>query len=127
MALPLELGQIRDEWTRRALERIGLQFPIQQLNMALRTVRGTVVGTTGAARRGEQFTSTRTGLGQYTITFAPAFNQPPIAVASLAQGVAAPAIVQQNGDPTITTMLILVSNPSVAFLDADFSFIAIGP
>lgn len=127
--LPLAALQrkLENEWQPDANVLLAPRS-VSLASLAVKIVAGTVDGPTGTVLTtlAGEFTAARTALGNYTVTFLPAFAAAPVAVASLAQGVAANTVVQQNGPPTINSMVVLISNPAVAFIDADFSFIAMG-
>ncbi len=91
----------------------------------LRIVRGRVTGSSGASS-GTGFTSARNSLGNYTITFSPAFSAAPSVTAMM--GGTARGFIYQSTDPTATAAVILTRNPTdAAQQDTDFDFIAAGP
>lgn len=85
-----------------------------------RIVRGRV-NADGSIAAGSGFTVTKTGVGDYTITFATSFAQAPVTVAT---GVD-PGVSALTGLATATTVRIRTADINVAYQDCAFTFIAI--
>ena len=88
----------------------------------LRIVRGIITGATCAIQAGTGFTCTRNALGNYTVTFTPAFAAPPVPVVMPADARAVGTIIVTSSSMTFQTL-----NLSGAAADAIFSFILAGP
>lgn len=91
---------------------------------ATRTIRGGVVGSTGAVAYGTGFTSSRAPTGLYTVTFTIAFSAPPAVTVTAVDWVTAftGALPTASGFQANT----FISNTG-AGVDRSFSFIAEGP
>jgi len=108
--------------------RLGAAGPrVTVAEESLRLVRGSI-SAAGSVRIGAGFTSTRNGVGQYTITFAPSFTSLPAVV------------VGGNPSPNFSVMMtawahsasstgfqVRVVNSSGSLIDLGFDFVAIGP
>jgi prepilin-type processing-associated H-X9-DG protein len=89
---------------------------------APKIVRGNVTGA-GGITNGSGFTVSRTGAGQYTVTFSPAFSTTPVVIcAPIRNGM---LFMHVSGLPSTTTFSVIVRGTGGAVEDADWSFIAI--
>jgi hypothetical protein len=92
---------------------------------ALRTVRGAVTAA-GAIGGGEGFTSVRTGLGQFTVSFSPVFAGIAQCTVTAKGGINSAAVM--NGSATAGQMFVHTFTASTgAASDHAFDFHAIGP
>lgn len=108
--------------------RVGALERLVSRAALLRTVRG-VVNADGTIAEGDGFSITKNGTGDYTINFAPAFNDVP-SVTMLARQMAggAPLFMLRDVPVTASAAEVLTYNWSGgALLDALFHFVAVGP
>lgn len=102
---------------------------IRQLQGALggnRIIRGTV-SSAGAIVVGSGFTVSRTGVGQYTVTFTTAFADHPTVTLGAGITVANYAVKLTTRSATAIAVNTITIAAAPANVDAEFSFIAIGP
>jgi hypothetical protein len=128
-ARPLDV-QVRDVLAKiqRNFQDIQLQAPAPVSADGRRLVVGAVDGAAGTVLQGAGFTSSRTGAGAYTLTFAPAFGAAPVVVVS-AGGDAGDLTAKQEDSSTPTASEFKVKTfdtSSGTQTDAGFFFIAAG-
>lgn len=105
-----------------------LEAFVRQLGNRPPFVRGSV-GSTGTVQQGQGWSVTRTGVGQYILTFNPPFAGVP-SVTFSAGGTAGPldAKHKDGATPTRSQVFVTTFNTSTtAAVDADFNFTAMGP
>jgi hypothetical protein len=101
-------------------------IPYTTSETGLRIVRGRISGGDGSVLSGAGFGGSRQSVGNYTITFNPAFSAPPVVILSANLGRGA----SQWTAPTANSAAIYVWLAAVGGQvgsDANFDFIAIGP
>ncbi len=92
--------------------------------VGLRILRGRILGD-GTVARGTGFTATRTGGGQFTISFATYFDTEPDVVVTPTGGAGRSACLADG--PSLAWAQVLVSDAVGNLIDVPFEFIAIGP
>lgn len=104
----------------------GAQRPPQGPETTSKIIRGTVnTAGSGTAMAGTGWSFTRNGTGNMTVTFSAAFSFPP----SVALGTNADSVTFITM-PSTTSFRVLLRNESagvLAAVDAQFTFVAVGP
>lgn len=93
---------------------------------ALKVVRGIVNGANGAIIAGTGFTVVRNGIGQYTVTYSPAFTVTPVVVCQTAPGNATRSHVELGAQAAGSSVIYVVDGTG-NFVDVTFHFHAIEP
>ena len=121
---------VADDQTRHNFERLAQAFPLGPQHIAMRVVRGEV-DAAGAVVRGTGFTSSRTAVGNYAVTFDDPFAAVPVVVGivgATANPAGAVLVAKLNaGTPPSATGFVMNTQNSAtgATVDAIFNFIAI--
>lgn len=92
----------------------------------LRIIRG-IVSANGTIIGGSGFTVSRTGAGQYTITFTTPFPSPPAVTATTNFNGSASSVIQTNGVTGSSAAFYISTNSTPVNADDAFHFIAVGP
>lgn len=133
IALLNEFNGNIDDANIKALANIAgsklLNNSVAQAKLTTRIVFGTVAGGTSTARDAGSgdWTVSRTGLGTYVLTFTTPFSAIPAVVAGPAQSPSVSGAYNLEAQTYLVGSVVIgIRQPTVTFIDCDFSFIAVG-
>ena len=111
--------------TRRSGNKDGKLFDVRSSRKEAELVIGQVSSAGAVTIGGREFTVTKNGTGDYTVTFTPGFGANPIVVATPVNA-AADGFALRVESVSETTANVLTFNDSGAAADAAFNFVAMG-